>query len=598
MSLEAHGHLRLSQVITTYGPGSLIELPNHSAIVAGLHTWPNPKYLEEISETRLTSKLRALNDGRPPVLYAPPIPSTELGAKSPHLTVWRFPEWFVVQERSTEKNSQPSRRLVHHRHLDQDGRLEKLPVVATRFVRACPRGHLDDLDWYAYVHGFESPCRLQLWLDERGTTGDLSDLFVRCQCGAKRNLGEAKAIEAGALGACSGRRPWLGAFATEAGCRMPPRLLIRTASNAYFPQIVSALSLPDIGKHLEGVVSQHWEDLQAVQAIEDLAIFKRKPRLAAALDVYPDADLMGAIERYRSGAVAERPVKLVELDSILAASEGFDDDVPIDPDFHARKLPDSIWRHSSRFSGIEAIYQLHRLREVRALVGFTRLEPVMPDIQGEYQTDVNRAPLGHDSHWFPAVENRGEGVFLHLNSSAVKAWSARPAVRARVQLLTEGHEHWRKERRTRQDYPGGPYVFLHSLSHLLLQSLSMRCGYPASSIRERIYIDESGSRYGILLFTASPDADGTLGGLVQQARHMESHLAYALRLAALCSNDPICAHHEPGGHLDDRWLQGAACHGCALVAETSCEMRNDHLDRALVVPVLGTRDAAFFESTS
>jgi hypothetical protein len=139
-------------------------------------------------------------------------------------------------------------------------------------------------------------------------------------------------------------------------------------------------------------------------------------------------------------------------------------------------------------------------------------------------------------------------------------------------------------------------VLLHTLSHLLIQSLAMRCGYPASSLRERIYADPAGKRFGILLYTASPDADGTLGGLVQQARHFEDHLAHALRMAALCSNDPICAHHIPGESMEERWLHGAACHGCSLVAETSCEMRNDYLDRALVVPALGVPNAAFFSS--
>ena len=101
--------------------------------------------------------------------------------------------------------------------------------------------------------------------------------------------------------------------------------------------------------------------------------------------------------------------------------------------------------------------------------------------------------------------------------------------------------------------------------------------------------------FGLLLYTASPDAEGTLGGLVQQARRIEDHLFQALRMSELCSNDPICAHHEPGESIEGRWLHGAACHGCALVAETSCEMRNDYLDRALVVPVMGVPGAAFFE---
>jgi hypothetical protein len=124
----------------------------------------------------------------------------------------------------------------------------------------------------------------------------------------------------------------------------------------------------------------------------------------------------------------------------------------------------------------------------------------------------------------------------------------------------------------------------------------MRCGYPASSIRERIYVDVENGRFGLLLYTASSDAEGTLGGLVTQARHIGSHLAVALRAGGLCSNDPVCAQHSPGEGMEGRWLHGAACHGCALIAETSCEMRNDYLDRALVVPTLSVPSAAFFPS--
>jgi hypothetical protein len=179
----------------------------------------------------------------------------------------------------------------------------------------------------------------------------------------------------------------------------------------------------------------------------------------------------------------------------------------------------------------------------------------------------------------------------------VKSWLERPTVKQRLDLLAAGHARWAKEHKSKRLFPGGPYLLLHTISHLLLQSLSMRCGYPTSSLHERIYADYDGGRFGVLVYTGSPDAEGTLGGLVQQARHFEDHLGEALRISALCSNDPICAQHAPGRSMEGRWLHGAACHGCALVAETSCEMRNDYLDRALVVPVLGVPNAAFFNAS-
>jgi hypothetical protein len=599
MSRRAHGQIRRSQVITTYGPGALIDLPWHSAIVGGLDTWPKTSDLDEIFEPRLVRKLEDMTGVARPKLFAPPAESNDPSEPSRGIGAWRFPEWFIVQEGSGGEERVRSRRLVHRKGLDDKGRFDGQPVVATRFVRACPKGHVDDLDWHAFVHGSgdECPRTRQLWLDERGTSGDLAELFVRCECGKQRSLYEATQREMNPLGTCRGARPWLGRNANE-DCKQPSRLLIRTASNAYFPQVVSVLSLPDRGSAVETAVRELWDDLQIVEDAAGLAFLKRKPKVAERLAGFSDEEVLAAIQATKGGSAAERPVKQVELDALLAAPEGFGDDVPVDPNFHARRLPDRIWRRSSRADGIAAVTQVHRLREVMALVGFTRFEAVTPDIDGEYDTDVQRAQIALEPSWFPAVENRGEGVFVQLRPESVEAWLARPAVGTRIDALAKGHERWRTKRNSQRPFPGGPYVLLHTLAHLLIQSLAMRCGYTASSIRERIYVDPQAKRFGVLLYTGSPDAEGTLGGLVHQGRHLEEHLLHALRTSALCSNDPICALHVPGQSLEERWLHGAACHGCALVAETSCEMRNDYLDRALVVAVLGAPDAAFFQAVS
>jgi len=593
MSRKKHGQVRQSQVITTYGPGALIDLPKHSAIVGGLDTWPKVGDLEEILEPRLSRKLQAMTGVKVPKLYAPPPDSNDPREGPMGIGAWRFPEWFVVQEAPGGERER-SRRLVHRKALDAKGRFDDRQVVATRFVRACPKGHVDDLNWYLFVHGDEGDgCKRQLWLDERGTGGDLGDLVVRCECGRQRGMHEASVLALTPLGSCQGARPWLGKAAKEP-CGQPARLLIRTASNAYFSQVVSVLSLPDRGSAVDAAVKELWEDLQIVESAADLGLLKRKPRITDRLAPFPDEEVLAAIDRIKNGRVEEKPVKHVELDALLAAPEGFGEDVPIDPDFHARRLPERAWRRSKASSGIEAVVQLHRLRDVVALIGFTRFEAEVPDIHGEYETDVERAQIALEPSWFPAVENRGEGIFIQLRADAVKAWLERADVKKRIDSLVAGHRRWGEARKMDRPFPGGPYVLLHTLSHLLIQSLAMRCGYPASSIRERVYADEPGGRYGVLLYTGTPDAEGTLGGLVQQARRVEEHLAQALRSGTLCSHDPICAQHSPGESLENRWLHGAACHGCALVAETSCEMRNDYLDRALVVPVLGLGGAAFF----
>jgi hypothetical protein len=593
VSRKSHGQIRRGQVITTYGPGALIDLPRHSAIVGGLDTWPRTSDLEEIVEPRLARKLQEMTGIAAPKLFAPPPDSNDPQEPATGIGVWRFPEWFVVQEAGGGEGRERSRRLAHRKALDDKGRFDGRPVVATRFVRACPRGHVDDIDWRRFAHGADDNCRRQLWLDERGTSGDLADLVVRCECGKSHGLYEASVIELNPLGTCRGARPWLGKNSNE-DCNLPSRLLIRTASNAYFPQVLSVLSLPNRGTDVEKAVMELWDDLQIVEDAADLAFLKKKPKITEKLAPFGETEVLEAIRESKGGRSAEKPVKQVELTALLSAPEGFGDDVPVDPNFHARRLPDRAWRRSERCDGIESVIQLHRLREILALIGFTRFEAVTPDINGEYETDVVRAQIALDPQWYPAVENRGEGIFLQIRADVVKSWLARPEVVKRLDGLAIGHKIWMEDRKVKRPFPGGPYLMLHTLSHLLIQSLAMRCGYPASSIRERIYADTIEGRFGILLYTGSPDAEGTLGGLVQEARHIEDHVLSALRMGALCSNDPICAQHAPGTSMEKRWLHGAACHGCALVAETCCEMRNDYLDRALVVPVLGVLGAAFF----
>jgi hypothetical protein len=599
MRPKAHGQIRRTQVINVHGPGALIDLPRHSAIIGGLDTWPKPSKLEEIFELRLTQKLQNMTGVPAPRLYAPPVDSSDPSVQTQGIGAWRFPEWFIVQEAASTEERERSRRLVHRKHLDNRGKFDGRPVVATRFVRACQKGHVDDLDWHTYAHGSirsDCPRSTQLWLDERGTSGDLADLVVRCECGkGSRSLYEAAERDTNPLGMCRGTRPWLGQNTNEP-CNQPARLLIRTASNAYFSQTVSVLSLPDRGSAVETVVRELWDDLQIVSDAGDLAFLKKKPKIADALSSFQTEEVLAAIHAVKHGTGADKFVKDVELDALLSAPEGYGDDVPVDQNFHARRLPQRVWRRSRRSDGVEAVVQLHRLREVVALLGFTRLEAITPDINGEYDPDAHVAQIAIDPSWFPAVENRGEGILIQLRGDQVMKWLERPAVKARIDALAVGHEVWRKDRKIKRPFPGGPYVLLHTLSHLLIQSVAMRCGYPASSIRERIYVDNTSDRFGLLLFTGSPDSEGTLGGLVQQGRYVEEHLLQALRMSALCSNDPICAQHAPGNSIEHRWLHGAACHGCALVAETSCEMRNDYLDRALVVPVLGEPDAAFFQS--
>jgi hypothetical protein len=224
---------------------------------------------------------------------------------------------------------------------------------------------------------------------------------------------------------------------------------------------------------------------------------------------------------------------------------------------------------------------------------------VSPDIDGELEMGVRRANLAREISWLPAIENRGEGVFLQFRRQAVEAWLARPDVRRRGERLVDGYRAWQSEHHGASKKfveSGGilSYTLFHTFAHLLLTSVSLECGYPASSIRERIYcLPQVG--YGVLLFTGGPDAEGTLGGLVQVGRRIHEHVRSALLMGELCSNDPVCSEHDPASLHERRFLQGAACHGCLLISETSCEHFNEFLDRTLVVPTVENLGVEFFK---
>lgn len=600
---KPHGQIRQSQVVTSFGPGAMLDLPDHSVLVAGLEHWTPGG--EEIHEPRLVEKLKRLL-GLPSLkLLSPPPDQEDPTAAQTGITVWQFPEWFITQEVIDDiqrADNIRSRMLVHRKALTRgkfiDDARKKCAVVPVRFVRACKCGHIGDIDWYVFVHGDPNECRRQLWIDERGTSGDLAEVWIRCECKAERSMGDASLWKTRSLGMCDGNRPWLGPYTRES-CGERNRLLIRTASNAYFPQRMSVISLPERDEVVADAVNQVWQNfLEYVETIKELGEERRrKPPVKAALKGLTDEEVFSEIQSRRGGGAATlKTVKQAELETLVASRKEIGEDRP-DGNFFARTLPQDEWDRPW-MAAIERVVLVHRLREVVALAGFTRFEAAAPDVAGELEMGVRRAALARETSWLPAVENRGEGIFLQFRASAIEAWAQRNDVIDRGRKLEAGFECWRGEHQgTHRQFPGLPYALLHSFAHLLLTTVSLECGYPASSIRERIYAF-SDTGYGVLLYTGSSDAKGTLGGLVQVGRRIHEHIRAALRLGGLCSNDPVCAQHEPENAHERRFLHGSACHGCLLIAETSCEQHNEFLDRALVVPTVENLRIEFFSGAA
>ena len=198
----------------------------------------------------------------------------------------------------------------------------------------------------------------------------------------------------------------------------------------------------------------------------------------------------------------------------------------------------------------------------------------------------------------PATVVRGEGIFLQLRESAIRDWMNRSSCMQRAAQLSQNFNQRRVSRGQPPRQTAAPFLLLHALAHSLINQLSYDCGYGSASLRERIYCNvgsETELMRGIVIYTASGDSEGTMGGLVRQgepARFLQTLVA-ALNKAQWCSSDPICIE-TTGQGTDNANL--AACHGCLLVSETSCEAGNRLLDRAMLVGTPQTPEMGFFAS--
>jgi len=591
-----HGEVRQSQVLMGYGPGAMMDLPKYSVIVGGLEHWKGDK--REIQEERLVAKVQELLGKAPMKLYAPPVETEPDPTKLWGIRAFEFPTWFIALH-ETQKEGVRSRPLVRLRDLREHQYFgpdrNRYAAVPVRWVQGCPQGHVSDIDWHGFAHNNAKQCKRQLWIDEHGTSGDFAEIFVRCECGDRETLARAAKIGEMALRLCNGARPWIGEDAAQE-CKEPARLLVRTATNTYYAQTLSAISIPDADEALRKAVQEVYTDFlePSVETQADVTRERKKPRVKDALGKFTDAEVFAEVRRRKEGEGQKRKLRQTEAEVFLGSEEEIGRNVPLDSDFYARALPsDSI--PAALKSRVRRVVLAHRLRVVTAQVGFTRFEAETIEVEDELRLPLRRADLADEATWMPAIEARGEGVFVAFTPDSIKSWLKRDEVKRRGTQLLKGFDAWAAQHRgTKAMFPGAPYYMLHSLSHLLITSLSLECGYSASSIHERIY--SADPYFGILLYSGTQDAEGTLGGLVEAGRRICDHLALAVEAGRLCSNDPVCSQHAPENPHEERFLHGASCHGCLLIAEPSCERRNEYLDRALVVPTVeGLRCEYFAE---
>lgn len=607
--LDRIGSLRRSKVITTYGPGAVIDFraPGSGAplsgVLAGLEWWDEaaPRgragraHSQIINEPRLEKRLEVRCFRLPPVrLELKRWNKKDDRPESNYdvLPVVRFPTWLQCPkcDRIKPASQWACKKGDPERWCgacsEEEARVYAVPV---RFIVACEDGHLDEFPWKLWIG-----CRCErekLFLKTRGP--GLAGKWVECRnegCTSKPAsldgcFGREALKQRGMR--CWAREPWLirddEKTAEERQCQKVPRALQRGASNVYWGETRSSLDIPPFSAELSHVFGRYWHDLKGKDP-------SKWPGLIDLLELdkltgQPVDVLLSMLHDWKQALDADDPTNGLEWAEYVQFRQSGDMPV-LKGEFQTEpaEVPAQLATH------LESVVKAPRLREVRVQVGFTRIHPP----SGSFGTATQQRGRIYlqKQEWLPAISMLGEGIFLRLGMDRLRRWERRDVVKRRVKPFIQ-HVIPRL-RSPGDDRPVtlelvARFMLVHSLAHALMRRLSLDCGYSSSALRERLYAGEvPQDMAGILIHTGAPDSEGTLGGLVRQGQpgRLWETFHGVLEEMAWCSSDPVCITGT--ATLSSR-QNGAACHACMLVPETSCQHFNVLLDRALLV---GTSDCA------
>ncbi|MEU3609916.1 DUF1998 domain-containing protein [Streptomyces sp. NPDC035033] len=597
LDLPRRGSVRRAQMITTYGVGSLIAVDNESFIVSGIDEAHRSWRLDEapiIHEHRLARALGVRHFRLPP--------ASDEGSRD-GVRVRRFPLWHSCPHCKCLQhvkgfNPPPGKNICTGRECDEE------PLVPSRFVVACEDGHLDDFPYWKWLHrgnraeGSTGHCGGRMSLVFSGRSASLRSIVVSCTCGVP-DVSMEGAFRRSALGdlkvRCEGRRPWLEGAPAEF-CSKPPRTLQRGSSAVWQPVLRSALSIPPWSDGLAAKLAEHWEALRGYSSRMEIEIYlKGAFRGDDSVSVDAVMDLLAAEQEEdpapENAVTDSRQALLRQEYAQLSAGnalrdKGREEQFVCEPPVSGMSLLSSF--------GVERTMLVKRLREVRALKAFTRVADPETGSEG-HEAALSLTP----TDWLPAMEVRGEGVFVRLDEHRLDEWAASEAVARRVKRMRDNHDRLLRERAADPaEVPASPatprLVLLHTLAHVLINEWSLEAGYPAGALRERLYADVHMA--GFLVYTATSDSAGSLGGVVAQGEpaRLAGALDSALRRAHWCSADPLCIESRSSGAGGANL---AACHACAMLPETSCEHNNILLDRALLIGTPEDPELGFFTRT-
>ena len=591
---ESPGEIRPSQLITTYGPGSIMQVEDDSIMILGLSFWNKDEdelMFQRIHHPELERILKVDHFRMP----------REEEKMQKSIPCQSFPLWGVCSKCD---------RLEQHKIAPERGKKQyhcsncKGDLYPARFVVICDNGHIDDFPWIEWAHstekeGYKEACgpnpKLQFYT--KGNKQALSDYVVKClDCDRSRNCGQAATPGSlnNIISSCSGSAPWLGTKSEKCQSSNKKRVNINgiqvRATNIYFPLNVNALFIPKWLHPIQTIIKENKKALELLIGMKPYQIdgvpnFEKIAKESAIfekeIEEYGIDEVTRQLEdRFTQDTegMTQNMIKTEEFHDLINAQAGYKSGTVLE--INDEPIADTIQTHFSRMK------KLNRLTEVDVLKGFARKEA--PDPFSSQQNIIYQKLSRRKVGWYPGVENRGEGFLFNLNEDLLQKWESQKEIIERTDIMKKSFEEWAKERQWKPEgIFGARYMLLHSLSHALIRGLEIYSGYPTPSIKERIYAGNDFN--GILIYTSSTSSDGSLGGLVKQSStdDFKKLLQVTKIHTKHCSRDPLCSEEDPKAKFDSGFpahlrYNGSACYGCVLLPETCCENSNRLLDRKLL----------------
>ncbi|MCF8373551.1 MAG: DUF1998 domain-containing protein [Bacteroidales bacterium] len=620
MSRDKIKHGRSKHISNYGGVGSLIETTDNSIIIETFDNWGYSDLNEKlvhyiIKDDRLLQRLKNRFPNLKHLVTIPTDRDSFLHQVRPKASY--FPKWFYCSNpkcnRLATYDEWLKRWLVSGKKRDffnppkcsnkdcKENHLEQI-----RFVLTCNNGHIHDLPWGFWNNRLTSDRTNELESEDENKNEkqngpqldyskrccdqqdliykisrentELSGIWIECKsCKKKANLKGIFNFEQ----KCNGKKYWLGQIngkfhKEECDLRLQPSVTVKlkTSNSVYYANTLSSLFIPDFQIDLP------FEQRERVERF----ISKGKTNEEIIEKLYEDDDVPREltrtyIENDGSGYIPEELYRKVEYDYFLEKDQ---------PD--NKQIKFSVIDCSIHINGFSKLVKIDKLKKTTVQTSFTRNEPIDLDsiLQDPDEYDKNYNVLrqsvsknNFDTKTLPALESYGEGILFVMDKEKLEQWEKQQEVIERTEKIKSNatNADWKSHQIVAKTLTPRK-VLIHTISHLLMKELEYVCGYPVSSLSERLFVSET--MHGLLI-SAFDGTDGYLGGLSNLCKDLDNLrniIESAIYRATDCSSDPICIESEGQGVGQ---LNLSACHSCTLIPETSCELSNLYLDRNLII---------------